>query len=155
MKWEAEGGKELFRVEIRKGLCERNAFGLQKSWRFLLIQGYPIKKKLFQRTTTPTSHYTKANEQSQILSAKTYCKLAVYLLFFEKHPSCVCTTITLSHRFKAFSPAFCRQNRFRHVPPEIFAKFSGGSYRNRFCLQNAGEKALNRCERVTVVQTQD
>ena len=36
-----------------------------------------------------------------------------------------------------------------------FAKFSGGSCRNRFCLQNAGEKALNRCEWVTVVQTQD
>ena len=35
------------------------------------------------------------------------------------------------------------------------AKFSGGTCRNRFCLQNAGEKALNRCERVTVVQTQD
>ena len=31
----------------RKALCEINAFGLQKSWRFLLIQGYPIKKKLF------------------------------------------------------------------------------------------------------------
>ena len=27
--------------------------------------------------------------------------------------------------------------------------------RNRFCPQNGGEKALNRCERVTVVQTQD
>ena len=36
-----------------------------------------------------------------------------------------------------------------------FAKTSGGSCRNRFCLQNAGVKALNRCERVTVVQTQD
>ena len=36
-----------------------------------------------------------------------------------------------------------------------FAEISGGSYRNRFCPQNAGEKALNRCERVTVVQTQD
>ena len=36
-----------------------------------------------------------------------------------------------------------------------FAKFSGGSCRNRFCLQNGGVKALNRCERVTVVQTQD
>ena len=35
------------------------------------------------------------------------------------------------------------------------AKFSGGTCRNRFCLQNADEKALNRCERVTVVQTQD
>ena len=36
-----------------------------------------------------------------------------------------------------------------------FAKFSGDSCRNRFCPQTAGEKALNRCERVTVVQTQD
>ena len=36
-----------------------------------------------------------------------------------------------------------------------FAEIFGGSCRNRFCLQNAGEKALNRCERVTVVQTQD
>ena len=36
-----------------------------------------------------------------------------------------------------------------------FAKLSGGSCRNRFCPQNGGEKALNRCERVTVVQTQD
>ena len=36
-----------------------------------------------------------------------------------------------------------------------YVKLSGGSFRNRFCLQNAGEKALNRCERVIVVQTQD
>ena len=36
-----------------------------------------------------------------------------------------------------------------------FAENSGGTYRNRFCPQNAGVKALNRCERVTTVQTQD
>ena len=36
-----------------------------------------------------------------------------------------------------------------------FAETSGGSFRNRVCLQNAGEEALNRCERVTAVQTQD
>ena len=36
-----------------------------------------------------------------------------------------------------------------------FAEISGGSCRNRFCPQNTGVKALNRCERVTVVQTQD
>ena len=36
-----------------------------------------------------------------------------------------------------------------------FCKNFRGTYRNRFCPQNAGEKALNRCERVTVVQTQD
>ena len=80
------------------------------------------KKSFFQRTTTPTSHRTQTNAQSQILSATTYCELAVKQLFFEKHQSCVCTTVTLSHRFKAFSPAFCRQNRFRHVSPEVSAK---------------------------------
>ena len=36
-----------------------------------------------------------------------------------------------------------------------FAENSGGSCRNRFCPQTAGEKALNRCERVAVEQTQD
>ena len=35
------------------------------------------------------------------------------------------------------------------------AETSSGFCRNRFCLQTAGVKALNRCERVTVVQTQD
>ena len=35
-----------------------------------------------------------------------------------------------------------------------FAKFSGDSCRNRFCLQNGGEKALNRCE-VPVLQRED
>ena len=50
-----------------------------------------------------------------------YCELAVQQSFFEKHQSCVCTTVTLSHRFKAFLPAFCRQNQFRQEPPEIFA----------------------------------
>ena len=42
--------------------------------------------------------------------------------FSKKQQSCVCTTVTLSHRFKAFSPAFCGQNRFRHELPEISAK---------------------------------
>ena len=36
-----------------------------------------------------------------------------------------------------------------------FVKLSDGTCRNRFCPQNAGVKALNRCERITVVQTQD
>ena len=36
-----------------------------------------------------------------------------------------------------------------------FAENSSGTCRNRFCPQNGGVKALNRCERVTVVQTQD
>ena len=89
---------------------------------FRLMQSQPIKKSFFQHPTATASHCTKANEQLQILSAITYCELAVQYSFFEQYQSCVCTTVTLSHRFKAFSPAFCRQNRFRHVPPEIFAK---------------------------------
>ena len=35
-----------------------------------------------------------------------------------------------------------------------FAKISGGSFRNRFCPQNGGEKALNRCE-VPVLQRKE
>jgi hypothetical protein len=80
------------------------------------------KEKLFKHTKISTSHRTKANEQLQILSATTFCKLAVQQSIFEKYQSCVCTTVTLSHRFKAFSPAVCGQNRFRHEPPKIFAK---------------------------------
>ena len=89
---------------------------------FLAHAKHPIKKSIFQRTMTPTSHYTKANKQLQILSAIPYCELAVKQLFFEKHQSCVCTTVTLSRRFKAFTPPFCRQNRFRYEPPESFTK---------------------------------
>ena len=65
--------------------------------------------------------------------------------------------------------ALCKKNQKAHqrfaklwTPGTIqssagsqFAKTSGGFCRNRFCPQNAGKKALNRCERVTVVQTQD
>ncbi len=36
-----------------------------------------------------------------------------------------------------------------------FGEASGDTSRNRFFAQDGGEKALNRCERVTVVQTQD
>ena len=62
------------------------------------------KEKLFSAQENPISHCTKANTQSQILSAITYCKLAVQQSIFEKHQSCVSTTATLSHRFKS-SPA--------------------------------------------------
>ena len=95
---------------------EKSSFEWQFKERFVQ------KKSFFQHTTATASHCTKANVQLQISSAKTYCELAVHLLIFEKHQSCVCTTVTLSHRFKAFSPVFCGQNRFRHELPEIFAK---------------------------------
>ena len=131
MKWAAEGGKELFWVGIRKALCERNAFGLQKSWRFLLMQSNPIKKSFFQHTKISTFHRTKANVQQPFLNTACYCELAVQQFFFEKYQSCVSCTVTLSHRFKAFSPAFCGQNRFRYEPPESFCKLTSGRALNR------------------------
>ena len=106
----------------RQAFCKGKPFVLRKRAVFLAHAKHPIKKSIFQRTMTPTSHCNKTNVQSRFLSATTYCELAVHLLIFEKHQSCVCTTVTLSHRFKASSPAFCRQNRFRQKPLELFAK---------------------------------
>ena len=80
------------------------------------------KKSFFQHPTATASHCTKANVQLQISSATTYCELAVQQSIFEKYQSCVCTTVTLSHRFKAFSPLFCAKNRFRLVLPENSAE---------------------------------
>ena len=105
-----------------KAFCKRKPFGLRKRTAFSTHAKLSDKEKLFKHTKTPTSHRTKANVQLQILSAKIYCELAVQQSFFEKSQSCVCTTVTLSHRFKAFTPAFCGQNRFRHVPSEVSAK---------------------------------
>ena len=74
----------------KKGLCERKAFGFpkkltfsvhakqtEKEKLFQLMQSQPIKKSIFQHCKTLTSHRTKANEQLQISSVKTYCELAV------------------------------------------------------------------------------
>ena len=76
----------------RKAFCKWKTFGLRK------------RQTFSQRTAATTSHCTKANVQFQIISAKTYCELAVQHSFFEQYQSCVCTTVTLSHRFKS-SPA--------------------------------------------------
>ena len=86
------------------------------------MQSHPIKKSIFQHTKFSNSHCTKANVQPPFSNIACHCELALQQSFFEKQQSCVCSTATLSHRFKAFWPPFCRQNRFRHVPPEIFAK---------------------------------
>ncbi|MGI6197433.1 MAG: hypothetical protein ACOYIO_10210, partial [Eubacteriales bacterium] len=84
---------------------------------------YKAKRKTTsQRTAATISHYTQTNAQLQISSATTYCELAVHLFIFGKNRSCVCTTATLLHRFKAFTPPFCGQNRFRYKPPEFSAK---------------------------------
>ncbi len=116
----------------RKAFCKWKTFGLRKRANFFSsCKAIPIKKNFFQRTTQPTSHRTKANVQQHFSNPQCYCELAVHLLIFEKHRSCVCTAVTLSHRFKAFTPPFCRQNRFRHEPPENFCKITSGRALNR------------------------
>ena len=62
---------------------------------------------------------------------KTYCELAAKHPFFETSQSCVSSTASLSHRFKAFSPPFRAKNRFRLVPPENFAKIFSDRALNR------------------------
>ena len=47
------------------------------------------------------------------------------------------------------------RGRFKALSKKISAKLSGGTCRTRLFAQNSGVKALNRCERGTVVQTQD
>ena len=100
------------------------------------MQSYPIKKAFSQRTVATTSHRNKANEQLQISSAITFCELAVHLLIFEKYQSCVCTTVTLSHRFKSL-PA---------IPGEVAAFRKTGYLMNagHFRFKNVSTGDLNR-----------
>ncbi len=86
------------------------------------MQSHPIKKSIFQHTKTSISRCIKTNVQPQISSVKIHCELAVQQPFFETLQSCVSSTVTLSHRFKAFSPPFCAKSRVRHVPSENSAK---------------------------------
>ena len=113
---------KMVQVHLERFSTNENVFSLRKRAVFSAHTKLSDNEKLFQHTKISISHRTKANEQLQILSAITYCELAVQQSIFEKHQSCVCTTVTLSHRFKAFSPPFCGQNRFRHEPPESFTK---------------------------------
>ena len=119
-KWKAEKGylgdnQERF-IQIERLLaCGIRLF-------FQLMKSRLIKKDLFSVYYGNAFLPCQTNVQLPFSNTVCYCELAVHLLFFEKHQSCVCTAVTLSHRFKAFSPAFCRQNRFRQKPSEIFAK---------------------------------
>ena len=95
------------------------------------MQNQPIKKSFFQRTTTPTSHYTKANEQSHISSATTYCELAVHLFFFEK------TSVLRLHYGNPFAPI---QSLFAGVlqAKPVSARAAGSS------CKITSDRALNR-----------
>ena len=109
--------------EVRKAFCKWRTFVLQKRAVFSAHAKQPDKEKTpfstekLQLPTAPklTSSYTFHPRQPTVSLQYTFS-------FSKKYPSCVCTTVTLSHRFKAFTPAFCRQNRFRYEPPESFTK---------------------------------
>ena len=120
-----DGGWKRIALDGKKErFVQKRAFCLRKRAVFSAHVKPTDKEKLFSAQENPIYRCTKANEQLQILSVKNYCELAVHLSFFEKYQSCVCTTIILSHRFKAFSPPFCAKKRFRHEPTEILSKKS-------------------------------
>ena len=72
-----EGRKGLLGIVKGKVCANKRLLVCEKGLFFQLMQGYPIKKSIFQHTKISISHYTKANVQLQISSAKPYCKLAV------------------------------------------------------------------------------
>ena len=80
---------------------------------------------------TPTSHYIKANEQSHISSATTYCELAVHLFFFEK------TSVLRLHYGNPFAPI---QSLFAGV---LQIKPVSTRAVGNFCKVSSG-RALNR-----------
>ena len=95
------------------------------------MQSYPIKKNFFQHTTATTLHRTKANEQLQILSATTYCELAVHLLFFEK------TSVLRLHCGNPFAPI---QSLYAAV---LYEKPVSAGAAGSFCKVTS-DRALNR-----------
>ena len=95
------------------------------------MQSNPIKKSIFQHTKISISHYTKANAQLQISSAKAYCELAVHLFFFEK------TSVLRLHYGNPFAPI---QSLFAGV---LQAKPVSTGAAGNFCKLTSG-RALNR-----------
>ena len=95
------------------------------------MQSQPIKKSIFQHTKTSISHCTKANVQLQILSAKTYCELAVKQLFFRK------TTVLRLHYGNPFAPI---QSLYAGV---LWAKPVSAGAAGNFC-KITSDRALNR-----------
>ena len=88
-----------------QGHLEKKSFYLRKKLAFSAHAKPPnIRKAFSQRSNASTFHRTQTNVQLQISSMKPYCELAAKHSFFESQQSCVCTTASLSHRFKS-SPA--------------------------------------------------
>ena len=73
---------------------------------FFSVHARQCKKwKTFYKPTAATLfHCAQTNVQQPFSNTACHCELAVQHPFFETSQSCVCTTVTLSHRFKS-SPA--------------------------------------------------
>ena len=116
---------KMVQVHLERFSTNENVFSLRKRRLFLFMQGHLEKKSFYlrkklafsahakppnirkafsQRSNASTFHRTQTNVQLQISSMKPYCELAAKHSFFESQQSCVCTTASLSHRFKS-SPA--------------------------------------------------
>ena len=97
--------RKLATFEDSKMACSnRRCFGCEKGLVFSSCKATRKRKAFSQHSKTSTFHHTQTNVQLQISSAKPHCELAAKQPFFETSQSCVCTKVTLSHRFKS-SPA--------------------------------------------------
>ena len=117
MKWVKLSGNEIFLFRD-KSVFSANA-------------KLTIKKSFFQHTKISISHRTKANEQLQILSAKTYCELAVQQSIFEK------TSVLRQLYSHPFAPI---QSLFTAV---LWAKPVSTRAAGKLCKITSG-RALNR-----------
>ena len=129
--------RKLAAFEDSKMACSnRQCFGCEKDLFFSSCKATRKRKAFSQHSKTSTFRHTQTNGSQQISSVKSYCELAVHLLFFETLQSCVCTTVTLSHRFK-FSPAI----------PGNLAVFCAAGYMmmaGHFCESHVSSGDLNR-----------
>ena len=99
-----------------------NVFSLRKRRLFLFMQGHLEKKSFYLRKKLAFSAHARPPDKEQPFISmaklqhstapkltevnkfhlrKPYCELAAKQPFFETLQSCVCTKVTLSHRFKS------------------------------------------------------
>ena len=79
------GGWKRVALDYNKErFVQKKGFGFAIKAFFRLMQSQPKKKSFFQRTTTPTSHRNKTNEQQPFSNTACYCELAVQQSIFEK-----------------------------------------------------------------------
>ena len=119
--------KGCFSAHARQ-LGEEKLFGCKKVSVFSSCKTNQKMKSSFQHGQTSTFHRTQTNVQSQISSAKPHCELAVQYPIFETLQSCVCTTVTLSHRFKS-SPSIPGNLA---IPGTAGYMMNAGRFRNNY-----------------------